>query len=358
MPSTVLSPYSAGAFNNASLLARMSKVFEDMATQRTQQIENTFQSKVNSIELDAGRWKRIQGDIDNARGEIVDSYNRAKTVLRYVNDMIRDINKAEQNSGDSGFNAAGYAAALDSRMRTLNAKVQDARSPDINLLDKFETDFTFPVTPTGSNATVSGNFIGTDYYIVDSDNNRWQPDFQAKNLKQYSVYPDTPTSKVGNFATGLRVDSISGDTITFTVGPDTASPESFTGTMHRSGLKLMSSWYYDGLASSDGRTRALTDLGEAKEALTLEVNRYNTSLATTDFYSNIADTAIRGFRTETNDILLEQAAEVGKAQQELGAQYKNATGSIGQSLAMKNQYAKMMAPFIYSGYTKLFDLTA
>jgi len=354
---TALSPYSPKTFSNSNLLARMSSVFQNLASQKTQEITNAFQQEINSVELDAKRWKNISKDIDNARAEVVDARNRSKGVLRFVNDMIRNVNKAEQNSGDSGFMAAGYAATLDSQLRSIESKVNDARTANMNLLGKFEPDFSFNVGIHGNTATVGGQFIGNDYYIIDSNNNRWQPDKRSKILKQYSEYPDTPTSKAGNFTTGLQLDSISGDAITFTVAPDTASPEQFTGTLYRSGTNIMDSWFYDGLETSSGRDLALADLAEAKEALTLEVNRYNTSLTTTEFYASMVDASIKGYRKETNDLILEQARAVQEAQQELTAQYQSAAGNVARSFAIRKQYNAMLRPLLNDRVMKIFNLT-
>ncbi|MHA1597999.1 MAG: hypothetical protein ACTSV1_04690 [Alphaproteobacteria bacterium] len=354
---TVLTPYDPKVFGNASLLARMSAVFQSQASKKTEQINNSYQQKINSVEFDAKRWKNIEEDIEEARGEVVDARNRAQGVLNYINDAIREINKAEQNSGDSGFAAAGYAAAFDSRLRTIERRVNDPRTPGLNLLGKFEPDLSFNVRPSGNTATVAGQYVGNDYYIIDSDGNRWQPDSRAKILKQYSDYPDSPTSKAGNYATGLQLDSISGDTITFTVAPDTATPEQFTGTVYRSGTKVMNSWFYDGLETTDGRSRALADLGEAKEALTLEVTRYTTSLTTTEFYASMVDAEIKGYRGDTNELIIEQAQEVQRTQKLLQAQFLAASGNVARSFAVRKQYNAMLQPLLNDRVMRLFNLT-
>lgn len=357
MALTVLSPYNARTFGNANLLAKMNSVFQNMASQKTQEINNSYQQEMNSIEMDAKRWKNISADIDNARAEIVDARNRAKGVLRFVNDMIRNVNKTEKNSVNSGFFATGYAATFDSQLRSIESKVNDSRTGSMNLLGTFKPDFTFNVGIRGNTATVGGQYIGNEYYIIDSNNNRWQPDKTAKILKQYSVYPDSPTSKAGNFATGLQLDSISGNAITFTVGPGTASPEQFTGTLYRSGTDIMDSWYYDGLSTSTGRTRALSDLANAKEALTLEVNRYNTSLTTTEFYASMVDASIKGYRSETNELLIKQARDVQEAQQDLAARFQAATGNVARSFAIRKQYNAMLRPLLNDRVMRIFNLT-
>jgi len=357
MANTVLSPANVGGFQTAHLMAQVGNVFQQLAASKSQSIDNAFQQDINSIERDADRWKKIQVGIDNANAEINDTLNRAKTVARYIDDMIANIKKAGLHSGDSGFNATGYAATLDSQLRSLNYKVQDGRTVGMNLLDQHKSDFTFTVGIHGTQTTVSGSYIGTEYYIIDSNNNRWQPDLVAKNLKQYSDYPDTPTSNVGNFQTGIRVDSVVGDAINFTIGQDTATPQSFSGTMYRSGLKVMNSWFYDGLSTQAGRDLALADLANAKEAATLEVSRYQTALTANDFYTSLADTVIKGYRTESQELLIEKAAALGKEQQNLNNQYQSAIGSIGQALAQKRSYAKMFLPFIDSRFTKIFNLS-
>ena len=345
---TVLSNFSASSFGQANLLTKMGEVFEKQAEQRTAGITSHYTARINSVNLTKDRWTAVRSGIQDARSIISTTASKAQSILASIDNMITAVNKAEQNS-DESYSAKVYAASFDAYLSGLDSTAKSS-SVQPNLLGTAKAELTYRASINGTTTTINSAFLGSDYYIIDDEGKYWALDRSAKTLKRYDEYPDDPTSTVGNFQTGIQLDSLSGDSITFTIGQDTADPQTFSGTVYRKGLEILDSWAYDGLATSDGRTRALADLKAAKAAIELEVRRYQIAFTTSDFYEKVANEAIVGLRKKTDGYMIQQAAEIQEAQDQLARDYQNATNSVAQSISMQNQYAKLLNPLFNKSF--------
>lgn len=347
---TVLSSFSAADFGRAQMLVQVQKFYNKKAQTKTTAIANEYGAQVNSINAENDRWKSVRDDIQDARSVLSDTLGRARGILTTLDNMIRAVNKSGQNT-EGYTNPEMYAATFDSYLKGIDSAATRL-STNTNLLGTAKQEVTFPTGINGVRQTVNSAFLGSDYYIVDNEGKYWDLDRSAKILKRYDVYPDEPTGTVGNLATGLQLDDLTGDTITFTVAPDTATPQTFTGTLHRSGLSLLDSWAYDGLATAEGRQKALADLNSAKVAIDLEVRRYQLAYTTADYYEKSASEAIDGLRKKTNQLAIEQAVAIQKEQNALAQEYQVSNNAIVQALALQNQYAKMLTPLISNKFGK------
>ncbi|MCG8510308.1 MAG: hypothetical protein MI741_13850 [Rhodospirillales bacterium] len=339
---TVLSGWSADTYNNATLLTQMQKFYEQRATQQTNMITNRYDSEINAVNLEADRWRTVREGLQDARSVISEATSRAKSIRDTIENMILAVNKAGQNDDDV-LGSEVYAASFDSYLRGIDSSAKGGtQSP--NLLGVAKQELTYRAGINGTTVTVDSAYVGSDYYIIDSDGKYWDLDRQAKILKQYDVYPDEPTGKAGNFETGLTLDSLSGDDITFTMAPDTATPETISGTLYRQGLHILDSWAYEGLSTEAGRQAALDDLKTAQASIDLEVRRYEVAFTTVNYYEEIATQSITGLRKETDQFQIDKAIEINQAQEQLARDYQTANNSVALSLSMQNQYAKMLNP--------------
>lgn len=347
---TVLSSFSAGDFGRAQMLTQIQSFYTKKAQQKTTAITNHFTARINSINTEGDRWRAVREGIQEGRSIISSTLARAKTILNSIDTMIRTVNKAGQNS-EGYTNSPAYAAAFDSYLRGLDSAATRNGTPP-NLLGVAKQELSFRVGINGASETVNSAYLGSDYHIIDSDGKYWNLNRSEKTLKRYTVYPDEPTSTVGNLSTGLRLDDLTGESITFTVGPDTASPQTFTGTLYRKGLEILDSWGYDGLATEAGRQKALDDLNAAKVAVDIEVRRYTLAYTTADYYEKVAAEAISGLRKKTNQLTVDQAIAIQKEQSALTQEYQTSTNTIVQALAVQNQYGKMLNPLISNKFGK------
>ena len=349
---TVLSPFSAGSFDQANLLAKMGEIYEQRGEQKVGEITNHYNARINALNLTNDRWETVRTGIQDARSIISSTTSKARSILTNLDNMIEAVKKAGKNGGGS-LGTEAYAASFDAYLRGLD---DTARKSTIqpNLIGTAKTRVDYRANIHGSTNTVNSAFLGSDYYIIDDEGKYWALNRTAKTLKRYDNYPEGATNTVGNFQTGIRLDDLSGDSITFTIGQNTANPQTFSGTLYRKGLDILDSWGYDGLASEDGRQRALDDLKTAKAAIELEVRRYEIAFTTSNFYERVADQEIGGLRKKTNAYMIEQATEIQKAQTKLAAEYQSATDRVTQSIAMQNQYAMLLNPLFSKSLVNIF----
>jgi hypothetical protein len=347
---TVLSPFSAGDFGRAQMLVQIQRFYNQKATQKSAAIGHEYAAQINSIKLESDRWNAVREDMREVRSVISGTVGRAKSIQASLENMIRAVNKSSQNT-EGYTNPQMYAASFDAYLKSLDG-MATRTSDGTNLLGIAKQEVRFPTGIHGSEYTVRSAFLGSDYHIVDSEGKYWDLDRSAKILKRYDAYPDDPTSTVGNIATGLRLDSLVGDAITFTVAPDTATPETYSGTLHREGLTILDSWAYEGLATEAGRTKALADLNSAKVAIDLEVRRYQLANTTINYYEGIATETISGMRQKTNQLTIDQATAIQKEQTALSREYQVSNNAIVQALSLQNQYAKMLSPLMSNKYAR------
>jgi len=349
---TVLSPFSAADFGRAQMLVQIQNFYTKKAQAKTNAISGQYSAKINSISAERSRLQGVRKDVQDARSVLNGTVGRAKSILAALDTMIRTVNKAGQNT-EGYTNPQMYAASFDAHLKTLDGNARRSSAVP-NLLGVAKQEVSFPVNVYGSTQTVGSAFLGSDYYIVDSEGKYWSLDRNAKTLKRYDVFPNTPTSTVGNIETGLRLDDLSGDSITFTVAPNTASPQTFTGTLHRKGLALLDSWAYDGLATEEGRAKAVADLKSAMVAIEIEVRRYQLAQTTAGFYESRMTEEISGLGKKVNRLTIEQAAAIQKEQAALTREYETSSNTIVQALALQNRYGKMLTPLISDKFAKSF----
>lgn len=353
---TVLDKLTSRDFALATLLSRLQGNFEAKAAERAAEVEARFGQKLNSVEIDKRPQERVQEKAGEASSRLSETIGRVKNIRNGLDAMISQIVRAEQvATGDT--NWAGYAAVFDSRLAGLVDLAEKGDAP--NLLGVAEPRLTYEIGATGATTSVQGAHLGSDYHIVDSEGKWWQPDRTARILKRFDNFPTDPANEAGAFQNGLRLDGIVGDAITFTVGPDTGTPVTYTGTLYRDNLKVVDSWFYDGLETQDGRNRALADLNAAKEAVKLELTRYEVAQSVAMFYEQRAIQTLEGLSKDSNDLLIQQAIEIQKAQDELTRQFSAATNSITLAISQQVNYTDLFAPFVNERFTSAFiDVTA
>lgn len=348
---SVLSNIKRSDYTSAVLLARMGEAQQKKAELATQRIGDGYQTKINAVNRAADRWRTVKDDVGVAVTQISATVGRLKSLLARLDGLLQTVTKAGQASDQGTINFAGYAAAFDAAVKGIAQEASKTRD-GLNLLGRGEPTLTYNTAPTGTTASVQGANVGTDYTIEDTDGNRWVVDRNAGVLRQYGSYPDSPTGKMASLASGLRIDGLSGDSVDFTIQPNTASPESFSGTVQSDGLGVKDSWFYGGLASADNRARATADLKDARTALKLELQRYEVAVGVAKFYEDRAANEIGGLKEQNNAFLIQRAVELKKAQDRLSQEYRATTSSVAQALALKNRYQSLLAPLANDRLTR------
>jgi hypothetical protein len=347
---SVLSNLSRTTITTATLISNLINAEKKKVALQNQVINGAHQQRISRLNSGVDKWLAVRKSVGKASSVIHATVGRAKAILSRIDSMILNVNKAGQPTNGTT-NTDMYAASFDAAIKSIQSDAMNA-SMLPNMIGPSGPKLTYKTGPTGTMGSVQGAFIGNDYYITDSAGKRWVPDQTAKNLKRYDNYPSGATNKVGAFNGGLRLDSISGNAITFTISPNTASPESFSGTLSRKGLRIMNSWYYNGLATDADRQQALSDLKSARVAVNLEVQRYQLAASTASFYEDRVNAEIKGIKSKVADEMIARATELQAAQDKLTREFQNTTSIVAHSLALKNEYAKMLAPIVNDKLTQ------
>ncbi len=332
------------SFALARLLTQMSESQEARIKTEMRPIEAKHDKRVHNAELQMDRWKKVSKDIGEATSTLAGNISNLKSIRSKLDGLLSAVNKADQRASDPSFNPDGYAASFDALMKSISSSTEDS-GRDVNLIGKRKVSLEYPTDIYGRKEEVGSVSLDSDYYIIDNDGGRWVLDRQAGNLKRYTDYPNGATSSVGSFPTGIQLDSIdSDDNLTFTIAPNTASPETFSGTLYRSGLNIMDSWYYEGLSTADARNAAISDIHSARKAIKLEIARYESQFSLAQFYEERANGEVGGLREDKNEALLAKAKEVGKAKEKLIREFQAAQDAIQMSTILKREYASFLKP--------------
>lgn len=339
---TVLSPLTGANYNNARLISALQSQYGNRIAAKAVVIEADYASKINGVDRQARKWKDFQAGLDEPRGVVSGAIGRLKGVRGLLDSLIKTVAKADLDP-ESGTRSEGYRATFDSMLRSLRLRVdQTADRP--NLLGKTGArELRIPTDIYGATQSLRQNYKGSDYTILDTSGLRWAPDTVGNLLRRYDSYPDDPSSLSGSLAGGVRLDSLSGDDVTFTIAPDTANPQTFTGTIDREGIGIVDAWFYDNLSTEDGRDRALADLKSARKNVELEINRYQRSLTTIAYYDSRAAIRLGDFRAETGALLIEREREVLTSQDSIQRQFDLATTALSRNQAIINVYKTMFA---------------
>ncbi len=120
----------------------------------------------------------------------------------------------------------------------------------------------------------------------------------------------------------VRLDSLSGSTVGFTLYAGAANQVTVTGaTLVTTGLGIQDSWLYSGLATSSGRTLANTQLRAALVSIDAKLVSVRTSLSVARYDSGIAEVNANAAKTSISSTNLRQVIEL----QDSDAQFERDT---------------------------------
>jgi hypothetical protein len=339
---TVLSPLSGSNYNNALLLSGLQTQYGGRIAAKTASIESDYGTKLGAVDRHAQQWKDFRAELEKPRSIVSGVVGRLKGIRALLDSLSATVGKANLDS-QSGTLYDGYRATFNSLLKSLRSRIDNtADSP--NLLGKTGArELLIPTDISGAPLSVRQNYKGIDYRILDTSGFQWAPDYVGNLLRRYDSYPDEPSSVSGNLANGVRLDSLSGDDVTFTVAPDTASPQTVDGTIDRGGIGLVDAWFYDNLSTQDGRDRALADLKAAKNNIDQEIGRYQRTLTSIAYYDSRAEIRLGDFSQETGALLIERERAVLTSQENIQRQFDLATTALARNQFALNVYKNMFA---------------
>jgi len=354
---TVLSPFSVQSVAYATIQLQMAQYNELLLAAEQQKIANSYQAKVNSVNLGADKQRDLYADLDKTVSYLSNHVGRIRALRDKLNQLIT-LNWKAEIWGDS-ISRPVYARAFTAILNALNSTANTS-SDNPNLLGSSgDSDYSYISTVSGQSQTVTQAFLGTDYSIVDSGGNTWKRTGEfAKFLTQY----DSTGATTGLYASvdgGFSLTSLAGTAVDFTYKPGTTDATAYTGTLYRSGLKVLDSWLYGDLETSDGWSRASTDLNYAKLTIDAQLPRFIGALETALFYQAKANTEITGARKLVTEYTLAQAIELQEAESVQRSLNNVSSLTSAGIYSLRGEYDKLFKSISISPIFKtLIDLSA
>lgn len=324
----------AGALPVSMISTYMATQFEAKAKAKKQIIVDAATGELNDIQRQTAQWRAFETKIKESAGTLDTVRMRIEGMLNVVDNMTLLVNQAESET-TPGTAASTFNSYLGSLHRQATS---GGLLPNLTGLSQ-GTTMTYPISVYGAEATVAGNFLGSEYRIDDSLGKSWIVDRNLDTIKRWDAYPDTESGQSANLKDGLQFVSESGGSITFVYAPNTASPETVTGTITSSGLPLKDSWYYEALTTEAGRTRALADLESTKNYLKAELARYSSAGEIVAYHQSRIEAVLGEFTDKQIDINVKSYDEQSKVQEDSDRQRQMAMMALS---AQQSGYGELL----------------
>lgn len=338
---SVLNPISTRDVASLNLLNRLTALSNQTLSTAQQSISTDYGAQINSVNRDTTKWSSIELDLKEASQFLADIARRIQNIDGYAQKMLSQTVLAQ--NGDE-ISDLGYEAAFNSYLRSWLTEAND-RGGTPNLIGSTtQSDYRYYIDIYGAYQTVSRYDLTTGYYIIDSGGYTWQRDPDTTSLiQQVDSTTGAETGTYAGIAGGIRLDSLVGDTVTFSILPDTAGETQYTGTLYRTGLGVLDAWLYDGLTTGSGRTTAQDDIDAARATIKAQLARFNAASATADYYTNLAENNVQGLSSRIDSLTTAMALKLQEAQDKAGRQAATNVLIVNQAQAIRDEYLKAFA---------------
>lgn len=218
-------------------------------------------AKINK-KYDGAAAARIENDINKVgeqASEISDWLSRVEAGLKKVNSVREWMLQMKAALSATSPSSAAFDLNYDGLNGNMALQKYDSTSLISNTGNKRGSwrEDTRSIGANGMSAEVTHRFLGNDYVIELNDGGILAPDASGA------------LTGVGlNMARDkLQMDSVTGDTVTFTDLTDPLNPTQYTGTIKRGGLGVLPSWLYGDLSVAENKERASADMNAAFKKL-------------------------------------------------------------------------------------------
>lgn len=289
----------------------------------------------------AREWAELRPDINAAAARLETLAGRVKAIRDTVSTLLKIRNAAGGASGE----------ALQTYIRSFNAAVGDlnglanSTSQIPNLVGaSYDVDIAYFSNTDLDVTAVSHRDLSSGYTITEAGGDYWKKDDTTTDvtLLQY----DSAGVATGNSAVinqELRLDSLSGSTIDFTIHAGTPSEESFSGaTLSRTGLGILDGWAYGGLAGGDGPARAESDLRSALSGLDGNLASLNGAITRARFDSAIAEVRAYGSASKISALNERQLLALQEQNTASGNTDLALAAAISRNSVLRNGYLNLL----------------
>ncbi len=244
-------------------------------------------SETNILNRELDRWTHVRDGLQDVIDELGGTVGRVETIRGKLQDLVSRTFLAQY--GDS-ISEDSHAAIFNAIVKAINSTAEE-RGRLTNLIgEAAESGLNYITDIYQARETVDDTFLGTDY-VIEQDGGvyEWRRDTEhGYFLRQHEADSGTETGVFTTISGGVRLDSISGSDITFTINYETDDATQYSGTIITEGLGILDAWAYENLTTSDGRTRAFDAINTAKGIVDGEIARLKGALASAQYFDNKA----------------------------------------------------------------------
>ncbi len=338
---TILSPINPSAYANFILQQQMERYNVAQLAQKQRSIQSSYGQKINSDNREIEAWNTFKTDISDAQSFLNQTVTRTDDIRLKINEMISLAYEAgfEDISDTDTWNT--LALQFDTLLKSWNSTA-NSNGRALNLIgEQSVSDYVFETDIYGEKAYVNHSDLTTGYYIVDSGSNTWKKESDYSSfLTQYDS-TGAPTGEYAFITDGLKLDSLSGSAITFSVYADTADETQYTGTLYTSGLEVLDAWLYENLETSSGRTNAIADLEEAIGWVTHNLTRFKLARTQANYSLDQSVVSSDALQNNISDLSRLQLLALQEVDNQISSRNANSLAIINQAQVVNNQYASM-----------------
>lgn len=246
------------------------------------------------------RLQRRQDALSKTKDGLADTVSLFATTIDAIFDIKEALEEAREllvsiESGSDADFRADIASRFDAKLTKLNNEVDNAAFGTRNLLKlvdrvNFNTGVNLAEIGGGGVISITGSYVGSEYYIKEADGSFWLLDTARTRLSDYTSYPNGYTG-TSHALSDLVVDSYDSSTGAITI----SGPEAISGTLVRGGMGVVNSFLYNGFAADADVTDAIADIDTA-------INRINTARLATRSQESLFISRASAFDERVGDV--------------------------------------------------------
>ena len=350
-----ISPISGSVFSILSLQSRLTK-FRAEQLDREQAIVSTgFTQKKNTENRIGGAWETVRPGVDAAVDHLKGVIARVEIAKGFIRKLADLENRAR--TGTAG-EIADFAEKFDDTLRKLNA-LTNAMSQEPNLIGtNFANDFRYINDITGGQATFAYADLSSSYTITDAGGNIWRKGISTDRFVVNGAFVEDSSNDAtliqynsSGVATGksavitleMRVDSLSGSSIDFTIKPGTVDEETFNGaTITRTGLDVLDAWAYAGLTTAAGRATAAADIEAATAAINGTLGAFKAALARAKFDQGFSELQFSTANSNISDLNQQQLLALQESAARVERENQASAFAISHNASLRASYLNLL----------------
>jgi hypothetical protein len=361
-----VSPFPGFPSKQDQLIAQVSDLAKRKIAGEQKRINQTATDETKSVDRDNDRYISIRAQIYRAQA-IVDV---GRSNVESIKSTILAMRGTVARAGEAKAVIKDLRVEFDAKMMTINQSTSGSipGASLIGSIDKLNyTPDSVEYSTGGLGVTaLRGTYAGGGYRIEADDGTTWVPDLAVDTIAQfkgeggertkYKLSTGKDMDTVTSTRNGLKLKSFDPKTgaITVEVTVEAGRPaQVVTGTLKRSGIKLMQGWFYEGLETQDGRKRAMSDLTRAETELTFADTTLTFANLSTKADARKIDANLKSLSDRTGAIRLRQMEATQKLQNEKQRQMQALILQLGNGQKMQQNY---IDAFGAAGSDPFFDI--